>query len=130
MGRGGPPAERTFPVAHMATFPLPESRGDFGQGAVELMGPDDALVVLFEYGPESAGTELFSSVGLPRRLSLRRFGPSQLQRTIPGQLGHQRFFTASGRPFSLYVVLGSGTKAGDLLATVNGLLGRVRIDPA
>jgi hypothetical protein len=47
-------------VMHVASFPLPAERGSFGSGAVELMGSTDALIVLFEYGPDSVGTALFS----------------------------------------------------------------------
>ena len=45
--------ERTFPVMHAANFALPSRRGDFGSGAVELMGPSDVLVVLFEHDPQA-----------------------------------------------------------------------------
>ena len=42
-----PPGESgtTHPVMHIATFGLPVGRGDFGSGAVDLMDPDDALIV-------------------------------------------------------------------------------------
>ena len=64
-----------YPVAHFATFPLPEDVGDFGGGAVTLMRPDDIFVVLFEYGPESLGTALFARQGMPRSLSTDDFRP-------------------------------------------------------
>jgi hypothetical protein len=113
---------RTHPVAHLANFALPPDRGDFGSGAVELMGADDALVVLFEYGPESLGTALFAPVGLPTRLGPEQFSPRQLQRVIPGQAGYQTFFTAEGRPFCLYVVLGSHARAPVLVPEVNTVI--------
>ncbi|HEY6425910.1 MAG TPA: hypothetical protein VIX84_01635, partial [Acidimicrobiales bacterium] len=31
----------SYPVAHFATFPLPDDVGDFGSGAVTLMGATD-----------------------------------------------------------------------------------------
>ena len=37
--------EQTYAVVHLATFPLPEQRGDFGAGVTELMRSPDALVV-------------------------------------------------------------------------------------
>ena len=48
---GGPVVftARPQPVVHIANFGLPEERADFGNGAVELMGDRDVLVVLFEY---------------------------------------------------------------------------------
>ena len=45
----------TYPVAQFATFPIPDDIGDFGSGAVTLMGPYDVFTTLFEYGPESVG---------------------------------------------------------------------------
>jgi hypothetical protein len=49
-------------------------------------------------------------------------------RRLPGQAGAQRFFTAAGRPFSLYAVLGSGRRAPALVPRLNELLGAIRID--
>ena len=64
---------RSRPVAHFANFGLPADRGDFGSGAVELMGDQDVFVVLFEYEPDAAATALFRSEGLPRALVARDF---------------------------------------------------------
>ena len=52
--------ETTYSVVHLATFPLPEERGDFGAGVTELMRSPDVFVVLFEYGPESLGSPMFA----------------------------------------------------------------------
>lgn len=95
-----------YPVAHLSTAALPARRGDFGSGAVDRLGADDDFVALVEYGAEEAGSALFSARGLPRRLDPRAFSPGQLQRTLPGQAGLQRFFTDRGRAFCLYLVLG------------------------
>ena len=43
----------SYPVGQFATSPIPDDIGDFGSGAVTLMGPDDVFATLFEYGPES-----------------------------------------------------------------------------
>ena len=70
-----PPTARvgtTYPVAQFATFPLPDDIGDFGSGAVTLMGPQDVFASLFEYGPESVGTALFARQGRPARALARR----------------------------------------------------------
>jgi hypothetical protein len=109
-------------VVHLGTFPLPAERGSFGAGAVELMNTDDVLIVLFEYGEESTGTALFAAQGIPRPLNPEDFDRFALQRTIPGQSGLQRFFTEKGRPFSLYVVLGSHIDRIELVARVNMVL--------
>lgn len=120
-------ALETHPVAHLASFGLPEHRGDFGSGVVELMGEDDVFVVLFEYGPESVTTALFRSHGLPRALSARDFEPATLRRGIPGQSAHQAFFQEGGRAFCLYVVLGAHARRARLVPLVNRVLASVAI---
>jgi hypothetical protein len=117
------------PVVHLANFGLPEERGDFGGGAVELMGTRDVLVVLFEYEPESASTALFRRKGMPRTLRTNAFNASMLRKGIPGHVGYQTFFNEAGRAFCLYVVLGSGTRRAPLVELVNSVLATVRIDP-
>jgi hypothetical protein len=119
--------EVTFPVAHFATFALPADVGDFGSGAVNLMGPNDIFASLFEYGPESIGTALFSRQGMPRSLTTDDFRPYVLRRGLGGQSGTQWFFTDSGRPFTLYVVLGSHTRRSALVPRVNDLVGSIGI---
>ncbi len=121
---------RAFPVAHFASFGLPESRGDFGSGAVELMGEDDIFVMLFEHEPEAAATALFRSRGLPRQLSIREFDPANLRRGIAGQSAYQAFFQEQGRPFCLYAVLGSHARRARLVPRVNALLATIRLDEA
>jgi hypothetical protein len=111
-------AEQTRAVVHLANFPLPEQRDDFGGGVTAAMGASDVLVVLFEYGAESLGKRLFASVGVPR-INPRMFSPRRLQRPLPGQVGCQLFFTAGDRPFCLYVVAGSRTYLPAMTAEVN-----------
>jgi hypothetical protein len=116
------------PVLHLANFALPPGRGDFGTGAVEVMQAEHAFVALLEYAPEEAGSPLFASRGVPRP-ALRDFAANALQRRLPGQLGCQRFFTERGRPFCLYVVLGSRRHATALLHEVWTALDNVAIGP-
>jgi hypothetical protein len=111
-------AEQTHTVVHLANFPLPEQRDDFGGGVTASMSAADVLVVLFEYGPESLGQPLFASHGVPR-VTPSMFGPKRLQRPLPGQVGCQLFFTANNRPFCLYVVAGSQTYLPQVAAEVN-----------
>jgi hypothetical protein len=113
-------------VAHFASFPLPPRRGDFGGGAVDLMEPNDALVVLFDYGASAVGSALFAFEGLPT-INAGHFDRDVLQKSIPGQSGVQRFFTVSGRAFCLYVVVGSHIDRAEILPQVQQLLGSVRI---
>lgn len=119
-----------YTVAQFATFPLPDNVGDFGSGAVNLMGPNDVYVTLFEYGPESLGTALFAQQGRPPALSPGDFSPTVLRRGIPGQSGTQWFFTEVGRPFSFYAVLGSHLQSRALVPRVNVLLASLAVSPS
>jgi hypothetical protein len=117
----------TYPVAQFATFPLPDNIGDFGSGAVTLMGPLDVFACLFEYGPESVGTALFARQGRPATLSPEDFSPVRLRRGLVGQSGTQWFFTEAGRPFSLYAVLGSHALRTSLVPKVNSLISSLTV---
>jgi hypothetical protein len=119
--------ESVNPVLHVANFPLPPRRGDFGSGAVEVMGAGHAFIALLEYGAAEAGTPLFAARGLPRP-ALRDFAPNALQRPLLGQLGCQRFFTERGHAFCLYVVLGSHARRALVLPKVQALLDTIRVD--
>ncbi|MCU1499156.1 MAG: hypothetical protein JWM47_3109 [Acidimicrobiales bacterium] len=125
----GTAGEVPHPVVHLANFPLPEDRGDFGSGAVDLMTEEDLLIVLFEYGPESVGTALFERTGIPDDLTPAMFSSSALQRTIAGQAGCQVFFTVAGRAFCCYTVLGRQAAALRLLPQANATLAATRISP-
>ena len=129
-GQGARAPRDVLPVAHFATFALPATRGDFGSNVVDAMRPGDAFVSLVEYGPEEAGTALFSATGLPRRLDPRAFSAKQLQRTLKGQAGLQIFFTEAGRAFCLYVVLGDATDAHRLVRRVEQVLATVELTEA
>jgi len=120
---------REPPALHLASFALPALRGDFGSGAVELMGEGDAFVAVVEYGPESLGTALFDTGPLPRRLTRRSLAPSALQRTLPGQAGFQAFGTEAGRPLCLYAVLAGPRGVDAALAQVNEALAGLRVLP-
>jgi len=109
-------------VLHVASFPLPPGIGDYGGGAVERMTNRDLLVVLMEHGRQSAGTALFQATGIPR-LTADDVSSTCLQ----GQGGAQRFFTANGRAFCLYVVFGSFGRRVRTIPVVNDILKTVSI---
>ncbi|CAA9224827.1 MAG: hypothetical protein AVDCRST_MAG76-897 [uncultured Acidimicrobiales bacterium] len=119
-------AEQVLPVAHLATFGLPANRGDFGSGAVEVMGADDLFIALLEFGPECAGTALFSRTRLPA-LDPSGFDRNRLQRTLAGQSGHQSWYTINGRALGLYVVLGSHGLARKLVPRANEVLANLQV---
>lgn len=117
-------------VAHLANFPLPVQRGDFGSGAVEIMANQHMLIVLFEFEPESAAQPMFASDGLPRQLRPDDFDPMVMQRPLPGMAGVQRFFNIEGRrAFCLYVVIGSYEDRTALTREVNEVLANIEIRP-
>ena len=119
---------RAYPVAHLASFALPQARGDFGSGAVDHMTAADDFVALLEYGPEEVGTALFSGDGLPRRLDPRTFSPRALQRTLAWQAGLQHFFSEGGRAFCLYVVLGDAQDVHRHVRSVERVLAGLEIE--
>lgn len=120
---GAPPRS----LVHLANFSLPVERGDYGSGAVEIMGPAGVFIALMEFDAAAASTALFSGGVMPASLAVADFSGQTLQRRLPNQLGTQRFFVASGRPFVLYVVLGSTRTASVLVAEVNRTLTAVSV---
>lgn len=113
---------RTFSVLHAATVPLVGSRADYGGGVVELLGANDVFVSLLEFGPEEAASALFKEVDTLPVLEQGMFHRNQLQRRLRGQAGVQHFFTLNGRPFCLYVVLGSIVNSAALVEKANELV--------
>jgi hypothetical protein len=101
--------ERTLPVVHVSSRPLPAGVGDFGSGAVEQLGPEDVFVALVEYGSDLADAGLFAQQGVPR-LAPSQFGPNRLPREIVGRSASQHFFSEGGRAFCLFTVLGSHSR--------------------
>ena len=126
---GGAPADDpgfSYPtILHLATFPLPAVRGDFGGGVLGAMAPTDLFLSLFEY-TEGGGGALFAAQGVPWPLAPDDFSPSTLRVPQGNQTGCQRFFQVDGRGFTLYVVLGSHSFRRVLVATVNDALAGVR----
>ncbi len=114
-------------VVHVANFPLPAERGDFGSNAVEIMGRGAVLIVLFEHDRGSVGTPLFATEGIPVPAP-EDFDPNQLQRPLPDQSGAQYFFTEAGRAFCLYVVLGRHNRRRLLVDVANEVLATLVIE--
>lgn len=124
------PTGSAYAVAQFATFPLPDDVGDFGGGAVNLMGPGDVYATLFEYGPESLGKALFAQQGRPANLGPGDFSPMTLRRGLGGQSGTQWFFTEADRPFTFYAVLGSHVLRNSLAPRVNALMRSMTLSPS
>ncbi len=113
-------------VAHLANFPLPPERADFGADVVESMRVGDVFVVLFEHDPTSADAALFSHTGVPR-LAASDFHRDALQHGVPGQSGLQRFFHVGARAFCLYVVVASHLDRADVVPEVNAVLASMEL---
>ena len=124
------PPETAHVVVHAATFPLPAERADYGDGAVQLMGPGDVFVALVEFAPAAARTALFAARGWPRPLTGDDFSRTALQHALAGQAGAQRWFTVAGRPWCLYAVIGAWERRASLAARANGFVRTVTVAPA
>ena len=124
----GGKSEQTNSVLHLGNFPLPAGRGDYGSGAVEIMRGDNVFMALFEFGADSIGKALFSAQRIPT-VRAGDFAPHTMQRPLPGQSGAQYFFTEAGRPFCLYVALGSHARRRELVPEINQVLSTLSLDP-
>ena len=121
-----PTAPTTPPVVHVATFPLPQGRGDFGNGAVDLMGTEDIFIALCEYGSEAARSVLYSAEGFPQ-LTSADFATDTLHRSFENHSGCQKFFHIGDRAFCLYVVLGSHYFRNGLVRRVNEVIAGIEV---
>ncbi len=125
-----PGAERVVtPRVHIANFPMPPVRGDFGSGAVERMIDGDVLVCLLEESTDAVGSRLHGLDDVPR-LAAGDFSPNAMQRPLHGQSGSQTFFHCEGRAFVLYVVMGSHLSRAARIDDVNTVLAGITIQAA
>jgi hypothetical protein len=118
---------------HAGNFTLALKDGEFGDRSTAGMHPGASFVALTEYRPGAGlkpGAGLFAPRRIPRPLDPTAFAATGLAHPRPGQVGGQHFFTASGRPFCLYVVLAGarGTRRHQL-AVVDHVLASLRIEP-
>jgi hypothetical protein len=114
-------------ILHASTVRLPPARGDMGSGVVERLAGFDFFLVLFEYEASAAGSGVFARSDPPWPVRAEDFSPARLRRPLAGQSGCQYFFTTAGRPFMLYVVVGSHLLRETTTARANAFLKGVRI---
>jgi hypothetical protein len=110
------------PTLHAGNFPLPVEDGDFGSRALAAMGDEGAFLVVTEYDHALAARGLFAQAApapLPATSELNAWA---LMRIRKGQFGIQRFMTIGGRPFCVYVVVGSSPSPSRLLGEANNVL--------
>lgn len=118
-----------YPVLHAGDFTLPQGDGDFGVKAIRNMRPDGAFIALIEYDPVAGGHGLFSAADSPWPLRHTEPHPRAMQRTVAGRAGVQRFFTAHGRPFCLYLVVGTASGRSGPVDRANHVMDSIRISP-
>src|SRR5688572_5361197 len=121
--------ERTRPVVHVCTRPLPSTVGDFGGGVVEALGPDDLFVALLEYGSDLADTGLFERRGMPR-LAPSQFAENRMPRDIVGRSASQHFFSEGGRAFCLFTVIGSHSRRMATVPRAAAVVRTLRVETA
>jgi hypothetical protein len=115
------------PILHLATFPLPADRGDFGGGALDSMRTRDLFICLLEFDRDAAASPLFAADGVPWPLRPDDFSPSAMRVPINNQSGCQRFFRVGERAFTLYTVIGSHSLRRLLVPRVNDALDGVHL---
>lgn len=113
-------------LVHAATVPLPRERGDYGSGVVTTLGTDDLFLAFFEHDKASASSPLFRARGLPV-VRPADFDPGAMQRVRPGMSGGQWFFSAAGRAWCLFAVLGSHARRQRGAVRIGDLLEGVRL---
>ncbi len=114
---------------HVGSFRLPHSDGEFGSRATAAMPADGLFLALTEYRGRGGRGSGPGSSPARRRASCGRnsSAPHTLLRPVAGQRGAQRFFSAAGRAFCLYVV--AGRDGGRRLAAANRVLASIAIEP-
>jgi hypothetical protein len=117
---------------HTGNFPLALNDGEFGDRSTSVMRSGAAFIALTEYHVGAGlkpGSGLFASRRVPTPLDPAAFAAAGLAHPRPGQVGMQHFFTASRRPFCLYVVLaGSRENRRRRLLALDHVLSSLRID--
>jgi len=123
----------TAATLHAGNFTLAVDDGEFGDRSTAAMRQGATFLALTEYMPGSGlepGRGLFSARRIPLPLDPTAFAGTGLAHPRPGQAGMQRFFTAAGRPFCLYVVISvERTGRTRQLAAVDRVLRSLKVEP-
>lgn len=145
---GDDPDSDNRPSMHLTSFALPVDEGDFGTEVVSAMSAADTFMSLVEYTPDSylpaveipddpASVTLdtssgpFSNVGIPV-VKAADFSPAVVlaETSLPAVTAVQYPFTAGGRPFVLYVVVGDQAQLNAKVSLANSILDTLVISPA
>ncbi len=115
-------------VLHAASFPLPATpEDDLAGESVERIPEDGVLIALVEMGRDVLGSVLYANEGVPE-IAPAQIAAGVASGPIPERAGGvQRFFTAAGRPFMLYVAVGTAADAEALAGEADAVLETLRI---
>ena len=102
-----PPPAENHPIVRLANFALPTTADTYAEDVADALRPGQVVASLVEFSPRLADRGLYASTGMPA-FGLDDLDPRALQRHVPGRYGLQRFFSAGGRAFSLYVIARDG----------------------
>ncbi len=123
---GESPDERGLPAWYFGTMTVDSSTVPYPTDIVELLGPDDAFVSVFEVGPDAAGSALYKPVkSFVRDWPLSAFDATAAPRAVPDRLFSQAFFTLEGRALGLWIALGTSKTPEAPLARCNLLFSEV-----
>jgi hypothetical protein len=112
-------------ILHMANFQLPAELAEYGDELYTDLGPADVFVAIIDFGPLAADQGLFNHKGMPLPLTPEVFSEDAAVRGLQGGTASQQFFQASGRGYSLYVVIGSHKERADVLLELNTVLATI-----
>jgi hypothetical protein len=118
---------------HAGDFQLVLDDGEFGDRTTSTMPSTARFIALVEYLPGAGlepGVGLFAARHVPLPLDPAAFATRRLAHPRPGQLGMQHFFTGSGRPFCLYLVIaGERSVRRRQIHALDHVLSSLRIGP-
>jgi len=117
-----------LPVVHATDRALATPRSSFAPELAARAGEEGTLLALVEYEPALAGRGLYAPGPPTPPISRDALHPGALQVPNPAQEGRQWFFSAAGRAFCLYLVVGIGRGLDARLTRVNELLASLRIE--
>jgi len=102
-----PPPAENHPVVRLANFALPLTKNTYAEDVADGLRAGEVVASLAEFSPTLADRGLYAPQGVPA-VEPTDLDPRAVQRQAPGRAGVQRFFSAHGRAFSLYIVARSG----------------------
>lgn len=123
-----PPPAINLPIVRLTNFAMPLTRDTYAEDVADELKPGHVVASLVEFDGALADRGLYAPQGVPT-LHETDLDPRAVQRQLPGQAGVQRFFSARGRAFSLYVVARQGPKLTQALQELHASLRSLVVEP-